>query len=136
MTTEQQPPMADSRHQAPMVGEVVQYAPQPAFQQPAYQYPGYQQPPVVIVRERKSVVLAVLLGLLFGPLGMLYSTVVGALIMLIVYIIGGFLGGIISFATFGIGLVIVIPMSILLQIICATWSGLAASFYNDSLGTR
>src|SRR4051794_32741880 len=41
----------------------------------------YQQ---VVVYAPKSVGLAVLLAFLFGPLGMLYSTVAGALIMLLI----------------------------------------------------
>ena len=39
--------------------------------------------PYIVVRAPKSVGVAILLTLLFGPLGMLYSTVPGALIMLV-----------------------------------------------------
>ena len=36
--------------------------------------------------NRKSVVVSLVLTLLFGPFGMLYSTVVGAVVMLVLYI--------------------------------------------------
>jgi hypothetical protein len=40
--------------------------------------------------KRKSMLVAVLLTLIFGPLGMLYSTVIGALIMLAITAALGF----------------------------------------------
>jgi hypothetical protein len=36
--------------------------------------------------QRKSVVIALLLTFFFGPFGMLYSTVTGAIVMLILYV--------------------------------------------------
>ena len=38
------------------------------------------------MRERKSVVLSLVLTFFFGPFGMLYSTVVGAVVMLVLYV--------------------------------------------------
>jgi hypothetical protein len=38
------------------------------------------------MRRRKSVVLSLILTLFFGPFGMLYSTVPGAIIMLLLYL--------------------------------------------------
>jgi hypothetical protein len=38
--------------------------------------------PVVMVKEQKSVAVAIVLSFFFGPLGMFYSTVTGALVML------------------------------------------------------
>lgn len=89
---------------------------------------GHQQPPPVAVQQttviqvggQKSVVGAVLLALFFGPLGMLYSTVVGALVMFVVSIF-------VAFATLGLGLIITLP-------ICAIWAGIAANSHNDQLG--
>ena len=60
----------------------------------------------------KSMLLAFLLPLVFGPLGMLYTTVVGALVMLVVSAVVGTL-------TAGIGLVLTWP-------VCIIWSCLAA----------
>jgi hypothetical protein len=80
-----------------------------------------QQTTVIHVGSRKSVVGAVLLALLFGPLGMLYSTVVGALVMFFVNIVVGV-------ATLGLGLIVTVPLG-------AIWAGIAAGNHNDSLGT-
>ena len=38
---------------------------------------------VIVNQPRKSVIVALLLTLLFGPLGMLYSTVTGGIVMLV-----------------------------------------------------
>lgn len=74
-----------------------------------------QNAPLVVVTA-KSAGVAILLTLLFGPLGMLYSTVLGALIMMIVTAIVGFL-------TYGIGLIFTWP-------ICMIWAAVAAGSHN------
>lgn len=74
-------------------------APQPG-------YPPYGSTTVVTVTTPKSVGVAFLLTFFFGPWGMLYSTVSGALTMLGISIIGGIFVG---FATFGLGWVIWFP---------------------------
>jgi len=79
-----------------------------------------QQTTVIQVGSQKSVVGAVLLAFFFGPLGMLYSTVAGALVMFFVNIL-------VAIATLGLGLIITIPL-------CALWAGLAASSHNNRLG--
>lgn len=78
--------------------------------------------PTIVVVERKSVALAFILTLLFGPLGMLYSTVLGALIMLVVT-------GVLGFLTAGLSLLITHP-------ICIIWGCLAASGSNKRLMPR
>lgn len=75
--------------------------------------------PQVIVTSTKSVGVAVLLAVLFGPLGMLYATVPGALIMVAVAIVVGAL-------TFGLGLFLVWPA-------CMIWGGVAAKAHNEKL---
>jgi hypothetical protein len=79
-----------------------------------------QQTTVIQVGSQKSVAGAVLLALFFGPLGMIYSTVVGALIMFAISFI-------VAIATLGLGLIITAP-------ICAIWAGIAASNHNKRLG--
>lgn len=73
----------------------------------------------VIVRFPKSVALSIVLSLLFGPLGMLYSTVGGAIIMLIVT-------PIVAIPTFGLGLFITQP-------ICAIWAASATNTHNKKM---
>jgi hypothetical protein len=70
----------------------------------------------VIVLKQKSVGVAVLLAFLFGPLGMLYSTGLGALVMFLFNIV-------VIPATCGFGLLITIPF-------CMMWAGSAAASHN------
>lgn len=79
-----------------------------------------QQTTVIQVGSRKNVLGAVLLALFFGPLGMIYATVTGALVMFVVNIV-------VLIATLGLGLIVTVPLG-------ALWAGIAASNHNDSLG--
>jgi len=78
-----------------------------------------QQQQVVIVNNphqsvaQKSVFVAFLLTFLFGPLGMLYTTVPGALVMLVLSVL-------VAIFTLGVGLLITWP-------ICIIWACVAAS---------
>lgn len=67
----------------------------------------------------KSVGLAIVLAFFFGPLGMLYSTVTGALVMLVVNLV-------VALLTFGLGLVLTWP-------ICVVWAAVSASTHNDRI---
>lgn len=73
----------------------------------------------VIVTPTKSVGIAILLTILFGPLGMLYSTVGGAIVMIIVSLL-------IGLVTLGLSLLITWPISII-------WGAVAAGSYNKKL---
>jgi len=72
---------------------------------------------VVIVPQRKDVLVAFLLSFFLGPLGMLYSTVIGGVIMMFVSLV-------VVIFTFGFGLLITHP-------ICVIWSVVAANSYNS-----
>lgn len=63
--------------------------------------------------------IAIVLTLLFGPLGMLYSTILGAIIMGIATLLA------IVF-TAGLGLIVTWP-------ICLIWGAMAVKNYNDRL---
>lgn len=76
----------------------------------------------IVVGSDKSVFGAFLLGLFFGPLGMLYSTVPGAFFMFVVAL---FVGA----ATLGLGLLFVWP-------ICAIWAAISASGHNSKLSRK
>jgi uncharacterized paraquat-inducible protein A len=75
--------------------------------------------PVVVLGNEKSVGVAMLLAFFFGPLGMFYSTVNGALIMMLVSFFA-------MIATFGLGIFITWP-------ICVIWAASAASEHNRRL---
>lgn len=78
-----------------------------------------QQTTVIQVGTHKSVVGAVLLALFFGPLGMLYATVPGAIVMFFVNLIVGI-------PTLGLGLFVTIPIG-------AAWAGIAANSQNKRI---
>jgi hypothetical protein len=83
------------------------------------QYPPLQ--PVIVART-KSVALSLVLTFIFGPLGMLYSTVWGAIIMILFSCVAFFL-------TFGHGLIFTWPLSMI-------WGAWAAHRYNERLLRR
>jgi hypothetical protein len=56
--------------------------------------------------QRKSTILALVLCIFLGPFGMLYSTVIGAIIMGILYIVVGLL-------TAGIGIAVLHPIAVI-----------------------
>ncbi len=78
-----------------------------------------QQQTVIVVGKPKSVVVAFILTFLFGPLGLLYASVTGGIIMII-------LGGIIGVVTLGIGLIAV-------WVACIIWAVIAANMANKKL---
>lgn len=82
--------------------------------------PAYYQPTMVLVTRPKSVGVAFLLTFFFGPLGMFYSTVSGALIMLAVLIFGGFVAGVV---TLGLAWLVWWPLVWLISIV---WGCVAA----------
>lgn len=80
------------------------------------------RPAIALAAPHKNVGLAVLLSLLLGPVGMFYSTVGGALVMM-------FFGGLFVAVTLGAGIIFVIP-------ICMIWAGSSASSHNYRLQLR
>lgn len=73
----------------------------------------------VVVAPTKSVGIALLLTFFFGPLGMLYSTVPGSLVMLVVTMV-------LAFFTLGLSLFLTWP-------ICMIWGAVAVSSHNQKL---
>ncbi|MBO1580351.1 MULTISPECIES: hypothetical protein [Bacillus] len=73
----------------------------------------------IVVTPTKSIGVSLVLTFLFGSFGMLYSTIIGAIIMIIIELIVGIV-------TFGIGLFVT-------HIICMVWGALAAHNYNQRL---
>lgn len=81
-------------------------------------------PPVntTIVIKQKSMGIALILAFLFGPLGMLYSTVAGGIVMFIISI------PVVLF-TGGLGLLLTIPLGMV-------WAAMAVNGYNKQLMRR
>jgi len=74
---------------------------------------------IVIVGKAKSVGTAFILAFFFGPLGLLYATVTGGIIMFIISIP-------LAIITLGIGIFFIFP-------ICSIWAVIAANQANKSL---
>ena len=74
---------------------------------------------IIVVSHAKSLPLAIILALFFGPLGMLYSTVKGAVIMFFVSFVVGVLTAL-------FGLFITIPIGVI-------WAAMATNAHNAAL---
>ena len=77
------------------------------------------QTSVIVTRSPKSQGIGLILSLLFGPLGLFYSSIIGGIVMSIISIP-------VAIFTMGIGLLIIIP-------ICCVWSLISVSSHNKSL---
>jgi len=78
-----------------------------------------------ILTQSKSTGIAALLTLLFGGWGLFYVSIVSGLIATLIEIILG----IVTFITFGFGLVLLVPF----HIICLIWAMSAVNKYNRNL---
>ena len=83
-----------------------------------------RRPAPAVVMPTKNEGISMILTILFGPLGLLYSTVAGGLIMMLVTLL-------VSFFTCSLGLFIIYPVCILP--VCVIWGALAAHSYNQKL---
>ena len=81
--------------------------------------PGQGPHQVIVLAATKSMGVSILLTVLFGPLGMLYSTIPGAVIMLVLSVI-------IAVVTLGIGVLFTWP-------ICVILGAVATSSHNKKL---
>jgi hypothetical protein len=109
-----------TEHSAPFAAAFPPPPPPGRYTDYGYSAP-YGSTNIVVMAPRKSVGVAFVLTWFFGPLGMLYSTVSGALIMLGVSVVGSiFIGAV----TFGLGLVVLWPLIWVASII---WGCVAAA---------
>lgn len=95
-------------------------APQPpAWEMPQPEPPSRPpaQPMAYALPPRKSVLIAALLALFLGPLGMLYSTVLGTMVMLPASIV-------LAVLTKGASVLITWP-------ICVVWAAISAQTWNE-----
>lgn len=77
---------------------------------------------LIVAAPTKSAAVAVVLAILFGPLGMLYATVLGGIVMLIVSIL-------VVIPTLGLGLLITQPIGIV-------WAAIAVNAHNHRVLNR
>lgn len=81
-----------------------------------------EQPQVVVQVTPKSLGLAIVLTIVFGPLGMLYATVTGGIVMLLVNLVVGIV-------TLGFGLLVTWPIGVI-------WAAIATNSHNKQLLQR
>jgi hypothetical protein len=109
--------------------------PQPQPQPPWQQQPppppyGYQPQPIYVTQQvmvpthfatvaPKSVGTALILAFLFGPLGLLYASVTGGIVMFIITLV-------VAIPTLGFGLLLTVPA-------CMVWAAIATNNYNTRL---
>ena len=79
----------------------------------------FQNQTVIMINKQKSVGLAFIFALFFGPLGLLYASITGGIIMFLVNLV-------LLFILPGVGLVIS-------WIICIIWAVIAAQNTNQSV---
>ena len=80
----------------------------------------------VTVQPTKSVGIALLLTFLFGPFGMFYSTVSGAIFMIGVLVVGGFVAGLL---TLGLAWIVWGP---LVWVASMVWGSMAAAEHSEA----
>lgn len=74
---------------------------------------------IIVMRSTKSVGIGLLLTFIFGPIGMLYGTIWGGFIMMVVNLV-------IGIPTFGLGLLFTWPIQLI-------WVALSIRSYNKKL---
>jgi len=97
----------------------------------------HQSTNFIVVKSTKSVGIAILLTLLFGPIGLFYASITGGIIMtltpflLFVLLIMGALGESSSLLLTSLGLLVIFALTYWL--ICIIWAAIAVYDYNNEL---
>ena len=77
---------------------------------------------IVVIRSRKSMGVALLLEFFFGPVGLLYASALGGVVMFVLSVIVGVL-------TLGFGALLMWP-------ICMIWVAIAVNSHNKQLTSQ
>lgn len=97
-------------------------APPPSFRPSiAMTHPPVTQS-VVVINTRKSMGAGLLLAFFFGPLGLLYASVLGGVVMLVLSII-------VAVLTLGFGLLVMWPITVI-------WAAIAVNAHNKRLSSH
>ena len=80
----------------------------------------------IVMKSPKSLGIGLILTFFFGPIGLFYATISGAVIMLIIDAIFAVIG----FITAGISLVVTAP---LVNLVCMIWAYVKINSYNKDL---
>ena len=85
----------------------------------------------IVVKNEKRKGIAALLIFLFGPIGMFYSTILGAIIMILIEILLIFISMSVEWGIVGVWFLIILQLPI--NIVCFIWGILAVNVYNKKL---
>lgn len=80
----------------------------------------------MITKPTKSIGIALVLALLFGPIGLFYASIIGGIVM---FFVCGILNAI-GLLMMGVGLFVTIPVT---GIMCAIWAYISVERYNRLL---
>ncbi len=90
-------------------------------------------PQIIITKSEKNPGIALALGLLFGPIGLMYASIENAIIVLIATIVLWVILFVISILTMGLGLILFIPFWTIQGLICGYLAYKGAKKYNEKL---
>ncbi len=93
-------------------------------------------PQIIITKSEKNPGIALALGLLFGPIGLMYASIENAIIVLIATIILWVVLFAISILTMGLGFFLFIPFWIIQGLICGYLAYKGAKKYNEKLNVE
>ena len=93
-------------------------------------------PQIIITKSEKNPGIALALGLLFGPIGLMYASIENAIIILIATIVLWVILFVISILTMGLGLILFIPFWIIQGLICGYLAYKGAKKYNEQLNAE
>lgn len=77
---------------------------------------------IVVITTRKSMGVGLLLALFFGPLGLLYASVLGGILMFVISVV-------VAVLTLGFGVLLTWP-------ICVIWAAIAVNSHNKKLSSQ
>jgi hypothetical protein len=93
--------------------------------------------PILVTKSPKSIGIAILLTILFGPLGLLYATISGALIMLLapILVLALFLIGVLqdNSALMNLSLGLLLFFALSYWLICIVWAVISVKEYNKNI---
>lgn len=93
-------------------------------------------PQIIITKSEKNPGIALALGLLFGPFGLMYASIENAIIILIATIVLWVILFVISILTMGLGLILFIPFWTIQGLICGYLAYKGAKKYNEQLNAE
>lgn len=90
----------------------------------------------IVVKQTKSVGVAILLTALFGPFGLFYATILGGFVMIfapVILLVVAFFVGIFNGGNFAGLIVYIFAYPILIWVVSIIWASVAIRKYNNKI---